>query len=186
MAVGNKFRQKWLLRGSVKRLLGLMWCLLVLFSVSGCRQQTANQLLGRWEGHPDTAAARSEREQKQYGGQNAGGTSRETAPATDWERYDAIVYFDFQSAERLEMSLDGDEKIRSGRWQIVTSTPAACTIEVRTDSSGELDVDGALAESTLRRFELELDERGGECIGFLLSEVGADRQLGALYFRRVD
>ncbi len=171
---------------SIEKIAGGILCLLVLLSANGCQPRAVGELLGRWEGHPDTAAARAEREKKKYGLvpniEAVDHKATDSVTNTDWERYDVTVYFDFLSAHRLEMSLEGNEDIQTGNWRIVASTPAGCTIEVRTDRPSEQT--GNKTSDEPRRFELELDKREGKCVGFLLSEAGADRRLGTLYFRR--
>ena len=82
------------------------------------------------------------------------------------------------------MALVDDPQPRLGSWSIVSTSPTGCTIEVETDRSAIKTESEQPPATVRRRFQLDLDEREGECIGFLLREVGADRQLGALYFRR--
>lgn len=162
----------------------LLFAAMLLLSSVGCQPQAVSKLQGRWEGRPDSAAIRAQREAEKYGEEptdaNASGSATKgsvSPQVTDWENYEVTVVFDFVSSERLEMSLDGEQP-RSGRWKIVSTSPAECTIEVQTESEGE---DASVER---RQFVLLLDEREGECVGFLLTEVGADRQQGALYFRR--
>jgi len=160
---------------------------MLLLSAVGCQQRTASKLQGRWEGRPDSAAIRAKREAEKYGEEPAdptadgSATPRGVSPqVTDWENYEVKVLFDFVSSERLEMSLDGEQP-KSGRWKIISTSPAECTIEVQTEKEG---AEGEDAIALRRQFMLLLDERERECVGFLLTEVGADRQQGALYFRR--
>jgi len=176
--------------------LTLLFVSMLLISSVGCQQRSASKLLGRWEGRPDSAALRLQREAKKYGevpsdnarttlsevATGSGSATRPHAPSqvTDWENYDVTVLFDFVSSERLEMSLDGEQP-RSGRWKIVSTSPVGYTIEVQTEKES---TSGEGASVLRRQFELLLDERGGTCVGFLLTEVGADRQQGALYFQR--
>ncbi len=173
----------------VYRCFGRSWCaaivLLMLAGASGCQQQAANKLLGRWEGRPDTATARSEREAEKYGGEAVTANSPTGSMATDWESYDLGVRFEFVDREHLEMSLsDGSEPV-SGTWRVLSTTPIGCTIEVKTKEAKTKEAKGEEAASTvLRQFQIDLDEREGECVGFTLIEVGADRQLGTLYFQR--
>ncbi len=171
-----------------------LWVLsLLLLTLVGCQQRTVSKLQGRWEGRPDSAALRAEREAEKYGNSSgadveASTNSKEgssTKPdasvqVTDWENYEVTVQMDFVSSERLEMSLDGEQR-RSAHWQIISSSPIGCTIEVQTEEGSEGDEKKELVR---RRFELVLDEREGTCVGFLLTEVGADRLLGAIYFKR--
>lgn len=161
-------------------------CLLLIVVVGGCQQRTAGKLLGRWIGRPDAAAARALREAEKYGDAVVAlpETTVESVDVTDWERYDLAVQFNFVSHDRLEMSLgDGSQPI-IGEWRILETSPTGCIIEVKTESSAVSPSDDQSNSSVRRRFQLELDERGGEYVGFLLTEVGADRQLGSLYFRR--
>jgi len=69
----------------------------------------------------------------------------------------------------------------------VSTSPAGCTIEVRTkiEVGTGIEIDESEEASVeRRRFDLLLDEREGTCVGFQLTETGADLQVGALYFRR--
>ncbi len=165
--------------------LPLLFALLLLIS-AGCQQRTSSKLQGRWEGHPDSAASLAAREAEKYGDIQADNAPAEkgsatqteiTKPVTDWENYDVTILMNFLSSDRLEMSLDG-EQTKSGTWKVVSTSPAECIIEVQTKTEGE---DSALER---RQFELLLDEREGTCVGFLLTEAGADRLQGALYFQR--
>jgi len=156
--------------------------MLLLLSTSGCQQRTAGKLLGQWVGTPDTAASRAERESQKYGETASPDevASRSPTPenATDWERYDRSVTLDFIDYERVEMALaDETEGSLSGKWRVVSTTPIGCTIEVETEGDRSAAV-------VRRQFQLDLDEGEGECVGFTLMEVGADRQLGTLYFSR--
>lgn len=169
-------------------------CLLVLSSV-GCQQSTTGKLIGRWEGRPDTAVQRTAREAEKYGDEiNESSDETDTAElgeavrVTDWEAYDVVVEFDFVSSEQLKMSFNGEQS-KTGKWKIIATSPTGCTIEVRTELEAQAEVvadDKEQAEPPveLRRFDILLDERDEECIGFTLSEVGADQQLGTLYFQR--
>ena len=162
---------------------------LLLLCLVGCQQQSASLLQGRWEGRPDSAKLRAVREAEKYGDEpnisteegsaeeGSATKSYESAPVTDWEEYEVSILFDFVSSDRLEMSLDGEQP-RSGSWKIVSSSPVGCTIEVQTEPEGED------ARVVRRQFQLLFDDREGTCVGFLLTEVGADRQQGAIYFRR--
>lgn len=153
----------------------------------GCQQRMSSKLQGRWEGHPDSAARRAVREAAKYGDEFAkpfsvaengsAAKTSESAQVTDWQRYEVTIVMDFTINDRLEMSLNGEQP-RSGSWKIVSTSPAGCTIEVLTEND---DKETSLER---RRFDLLLDERDGICVGFQLTETGADPQLGALYFRR--
>jgi len=172
---------------------------LMLMSAAGCQQRAASKLQGRWEGRPDTAAARAKRESKKYGKLSAdrdvsadraisadrdkeGSATKTNSPVqvTDWEKYDLTVLMDFVSNERVEMSLGNGEQPQSGSWKVVSTSPAGCAIEVQTESDGEP------ANVERRRFELLFDKDEGTCVGFQLTEAGADRLQGALYFKRPD
>jgi len=179
----------------------------LLVSTTGCQQRTTSKLLGRWEGRPDSAALRADREAEKYGKKSSAevsarredpGSPTQTSlspQVTDWENYQVLIQFDFVSSERLEMSLDGKQP-RSGSWKIISTSPAGCTIEVQTEAdSAESEVTksevtelgavaGQDAGAQRRQFELLLDERDGTCVGFLLTEAGADRLQGAIYFQR--
>jgi len=186
---------------------------LLLFSSVGCQQRAASKLQGRWEGRPDTSAARAKRESERFAkttvdltghdstghvsgdkvsvgqelagqkraDQNRVGGASDLAQLTDWENYDVTILIDFVSSERLEMSLVGGKQPQSGSWKVVSTSPAGCAIEVQTEAEG---ANGEKPTRVRRRFELLLDERDGTCVGFLLTETGADRQQGAIYFQR--
>ena len=151
----------------------------MLASLVGCQQRTANELLGSWEGRPDSAAARQQREAEKYGDQTPDGKEPDPSSETpsDWEAYDVAITMEFVSRTELAFSLTGDSSPVEGSWKMLQAGPSSCTIEVTSPT-------GAEGSDELRRFHLELDQREGALHGFLLSEVGADRGLGALYFSR--
>lgn len=162
--------------------------LLLLICVGGCQQRAASKLQGRWEGRPDTAAASAQREAEKFGEVSVGQTGQAEVAATsdaervtDWEKYPVTILMNFVNGERIEMSLGEGQQPKSGTWKVVSTTPAGCAIEVQTQSE---DSEGEGTTVERRRFELLLDERDGTCVGFLLTEAGADRQQGALYFQR--
>jgi hypothetical protein len=103
------------------------------------------------------------------------GTSSE--PISDWEQVDVGVRFNFVSPTQLEMSLASGAEPHSGTWKVLETLPTGCEIEVETAT-------GPQQSAEIRRFRLEMDNHEGSLVGFLLTEAGADRQLGALYFRR--
>ena len=170
--------------------------LLTLSVLSGCQQRAGNKLLGRWEGRPDSAAKRAERDAKKYGDKPAKKTDKKdvegsgskssdaiaTVQVTDWERYDVTLVMDFVSGDRVEMSLNGGQQIE-GQWKVLATTPSGCTIEVETQPEKSAPDDTQL-QPVRRRFELLFDQRDGKCVGYQLTEVGADALLGALYFQR--
>mgnify|MGYP006908203447 CR=1 FL=1 len=156
--------------------------LVMLLMVSGCRQQVATKLQGTWIGHPDTSQARNAREEEKYGKRASEAADSQQSSAqiltTDWEEYDVGIRFEFRDHQDLNMSLaDGSEPI-SASWRVLETSPTGCMIEVVTPA-----IDGQDSK-VIRHFELEFDEREGTCVGFLLTESGADRQLGSLYFSR--
>ncbi len=166
-------------------------CLLLL-AVPGCQQRAGNTLQGRWVGRPDTAAMRANREAEKYGDERPQQPTSKLATklsddeadddeyVTDWEKYDVTITMDFVSSDQIEMTLDGGQPVR-GSWKVLSTSPTGCTIEVTTEAT---DSQQAEPQETRRRFELLFDEREGVCVGFQLSEAGADAQLGALYFAR--
>ncbi len=165
----------------------LLFFSMLLICLVGCQQRTASKLQGQWEGRSDSVAMRAKREAEKYGEVPADSAAGGSAPkasisvqVTDWENYEVTVVFDFVSSERLEMSLDGEQP-KSGRWKIISTSPAECTIEVQTEKESAESEEASVER---RQFVLLLDEREGTCVGFLLTEVGADRQQGALYFQR--
>jgi len=160
----------------------------LLIVAGGCQQQTASKLLGRWIGRADTAVARDARQRKKYGDFRP---ADPVAPLlgdqdrkTDWENYEVAVAWNFLSAESLVMSLADGSQSLAGTWIIIGTSPTGCMIEVVTGEPAEGAQGDEKKVPLRRRFEIDLDERDGDCVGFLLYETGADRQLGALYFRR--
>ncbi|TWU27439.1 hypothetical protein [Bythopirellula polymerisocia] len=156
--------------------------LILLLSSAGCQQQIAGELLGSWVGRPDTSTGRAEREAEKYGKRSSmSADSQQKASAkdvTDWETYDVEVRFNFVDHKHLEMSLANGSEAISATWRVIETSPTGCMIEVVTPAEAE---EGS---PEVRNFELEMDERAGTIVGFLLTESGADRQLGALYFSR--
>lgn len=180
--------------------LSLMLLLALLAaSLAGCGLGAADELTGRWVGVPDTSAARAQREAAKYqelvaaSGGDASATSADSAapaaggdrpqrPAvvTDWEQFDVEVALDFVDSDTVRMQISGEATGEPvvGQWKVVESGPAGLVIEVRTPGVGDA------APPVRRRFEIELDRREQGVVGFTLNEVGADRRLGSLYFRR--
>lgn len=155
--------------------------ILLLFGTTGCQQQIAGKLLGTWVGQPDTAAARSEREAEKYGTRSDSGETQlsgaEKVP-TDWEAYDVELRFEFVDHQHVNMALANGSEPIAATWRVLETSPTGCMIEVVTpEQEGQ-------GRAEVRHFELEMDERNGELVGFLLTESGADRQLGAIYFSR--
>lgn len=164
------------LKSSTARLLAIT---LALLSVTGCQQRIANELIGKWEGRPDTATEREKREAEKYEDQQeetAKSDSEGDLP-TDWEAYDVAVAIEFVNRTDIKVSLGSEAEPVVGTWSMLQSGPSGCTIEVKTPTGEE----GA---EELRRYRLELDQRKDQLHGFMLTEVGADRGLGALYFKR--
>lgn len=169
----------------------------LLMACAGCQQRAASKLQGRWVGRPDSAAARAKREAEKYGEVSttagtenstntvSGAEAKSSEQVTDWENYDVTIVMDFVSSDRLEMQLNEEQPV-VGSWKVISTTPSGVTIEVLTESSeSKQDESGQEAATTVRRrFELLLDEREGVCVGFQLTESGADAQVGALYFQR--
>jgi len=177
-----------------------MITLAVVVGTAGCQHRDAGMLLGRWIGRPDSAAARAEREAQKYGDarpssdavaqlighSDAAAPPEQQAGKTDWEQYDVAVLLNFVSRGRIEMSLADGTQSRSGWWRMIESGPAGCSIEVETNASKTPYNGAEPGELQRRRFQIDFDLRDGACVGFLLTEAGADRQLGALYFRRAN
>jgi hypothetical protein len=157
----------------------------IVLAATGCQQRNAAKLVGSWVGKPDSAAARAEREAAKYDdlvsvepdeGEEAPKVSQaeHVAERSDWEAYDVEVELEFTDLQHVKLALaDGSQPI-DGRWVVIETSPTGLTIEI---ISGEEP-----PPPTRRRFLVELDEREGDTFGFLLSEVGTDRQLGSLYF----
>lgn len=168
------------LRQLIDLLTGMLG-ILFLLTITGCQQQIAGGLLGTWIGRPDTAAARADREAKKYGNPSESADTQHPDAAkapTDWEAYDVELRFEFVDHQHLNMSLANGSEPIAATWRVLETSPTGCMIEVVTpgkEGQGRAEV---------RHFELEMDERNGELVGFLLTESGADRQLGAIYFSR--
>jgi len=159
--------------------LKLFFVIPLLLCSIGCQQRKATKLLGEWVGRPDTAQARAKRESLKYGDQTPDERDAGSESVTDWQQVDVEVKFNFVSRTQLEMSLADGSEPHSGTWRVIETSPTGCAIEVETNT-------GPDQSAELRRFQLEMDERDGTLTGFLLTETGADRQLGALYFRRLE
>ena len=162
----------------------------------GCRDDPVGQLRGEWIGRPDTAAERQERESAaSLPGPNESPLSSPLVDlsadqaTTDWERYDATVRLEFSNGDAVALEMvDQGDPIR-GTWRLVESTPGAVLIEITTPgvesaSTGSQDGPVDQASEQRRRFELEPTMIDGKLVGFAMTESGADRQLGALYFER--
>ena len=106
-----------------------LFLLLLLVGSAGCQQRVSHKLLGRWEGHPDSAQQRAVREAEKYGDEitaaGTSGTDDEAVQVTDWEQYDVKIVMDFVSSDRLEMTLDGGQPL-AGAWRVVAQSPAGC------------------------------------------------------------
>lgn len=167
----------------LSRSAGCLIVSLLLLCTVGCQQRTAAKLLGEWVGRSDTAAAKAQREAKKYGDKPSAdqisALQEKPETVTDWQQYDIKLKFHFVSRTQLEMSLADGTEPRSGTWQVLETSPSGCTIEVESATGPEQSAE-------LRQFQLEIDEHEGTLVGFLLTELGADSQLGALYFRRPD
>ena len=166
-----------------------IYLMLLLVALTGCNGGVVDQLQGGWMGRPDTAAAVAAREAERFGEQP---TDEDLGPPTDWEQYDVGVRLEFVDETHVEMSLaDGSQPVE-GTWQVVESSPSGWIIEIETspaDDKKPIDSSNTAAADTpakgeCRRFNVEPDYQDGHCTGFRLSELGADRQLGAMYFRR--
>jgi len=168
---------------------------MLLIFAGGCQQRVASKLSGPWVGRPDTATARAKREAEKYGDDvesasdgsddTTNDTKRAANQTTDWEEYPVTVLIDFVSSDRIEMSLGVGEQPKSGSWKVVATSPGSCSIEIQTVADVAEGTEDAKAPGIeRRRFELLLDERDDTCVGFLLTEAGTDRQLGAIYFQR--
>ena len=169
-------------------------------SFLGCGLNGAAELQGKWIGTPDNAAAQAEREAAKYNelvaATNPADAAEETEQdgprrpvmVTDWEHYDVTVTLEFLDARRVRLTAACDVAGSpvEGEWKIVESGPAGVVIEVITPGDATGEPDGETARPVRRRFELGLDRRESGLVGFTFNEVGADRRLGTLYFRRAE
>ncbi len=180
----------------------LAWLLLLVGSTAGCRDRHADQLLGRWIGQPDTAAARGARETLRY--QNLTGRQKPSVPlerddqrvesdkladtqrgspreaqVSDWERYDVQIVLEFIRTGRVNMSLADGSEPQWGVWHVVQQTPVGLVIEIETRESGQEKDQGVSASDRIRsqrrRFELQFETDPGV--------VGSGRWVG---FRLVE
>ncbi|TWT85879.1 hypothetical protein Pla123a_06860 [Posidoniimonas polymericola] len=173
--------------------------LLVLVTATGCGPASPSQvLLGKWEGSPDSLAAKRDRNPiptasgytPSSGPQTASAQEEQTAgklaklqpsETTDLEAFDFRVGLEFKPQNQVVMTLNGGATI-DGTWKVLSTDVGVSQIELIDGVPAE----GAAAEQPdlmKRRYLLELDEAGD---AFTLREEGVDPRFGWLYFRRVE
>lgn len=176
----------------------LLLALTALASAVGCNGGISHELTGVWVGAPESSEAREIRESRRYAaelGVDAPSTSTPSDQSvspdaeqvgagrqTDWENYDVRVRLNFTGGNTVEMSLGEGSQPLVGQWRVVESAPGMVVVEITTPTA-DADANGT-SGPIRRRFELQPDRRDGALVGFTLTEVGADLQLGWLYFTR--
>ena len=172
----------------------LLSCVLL----GGCGPATTPQLLlGKWEGRPDSLAAKRERNpiptapgyQTRHEAQPVSADEQQAAEKlaalqpserTDLEAFDFTVMLEFLPKNQVVMSLNGEQQIR-GSWKVLSTDVGVSQIEL-VDGVPSENEDDAQDDLTKRRFLLELNAAGD---AFTLREEGVDPRFGWLYFRRV-
>jgi hypothetical protein len=141
-------------------------------------------LLGTWIGRPDTDAARAARVAERFGNAPTEATPTDGEPAdrvTDWQRFDVTLRLEFLNRTQARLQLD-DRPPQEAVWRLTAVGPASAVLELDAQQAAAGD-DGE-SPVVRRRFDLLFDRTAGRLTGFALTEVGADRNLGALYFQR--
>jgi hypothetical protein len=177
----------------------------LLLPLAGCGPVgTSKQLLGKWEGRPDTFAAQAQRDPiptapgyRAPAPPQGAAVSASKAPAgqvaplqvsqtTDLESHDFVVTLDFQRQGRVRMELNGAQPIE-GAWRVLSTDVGVSVIEIVDQppsvapQADQPDTDRPAAVK--RRFALKWNN---EADGFTLREEGADPRFGWLYFKRAE
>ena len=132
------------------------------------------RLVGHWQGRPETAAERTEREWPSEGKADKSAT----APATDMEVFsDLRIDLQLDHSGKAQLSLDGESEL-SGNWTLTPGEGKRQLLEIAVE-----DAEGIVTER--RRFEIEmLKQEEDEPERFVLRESGADPRFGRLIFER--
>lgn len=168
---------------------GLAFCVAaVALATSGCGGAARRELVGRWEGRPDSAQAYQSRQEAAAAAAAVDGADEIAALAaralasppfpdpTQLEQYEVRVTLDLARDGSATMWLgDGRERL-SGLWVVTPVDEHQSILQIATQP----DDDQQPAER--RRFEIRWD---ADREGFTLREEDADAQLGWLYFRKV-
>ncbi|MEN1679053.1 MAG: hypothetical protein AAGJ46_05640 [Planctomycetota bacterium] len=134
------------------------------------------QLLGEWEGVPDTAELRAER--AALAAETAVvSPPAENTEATDLEAFALRIAIDFSPDGQLEMALNEASKL-AGRWRVVSQFGDRAVVELAVNADGE---GNESLGGEQRRFDLRM---GPDSAWFTLREEGADPMFGQLLFRR--
>lgn len=152
--------------------------------LAGCQATPQGELLGTWVGRPDTDAARAAREAERFGNAPTEATLTEGEPAdrvTQWQRFDVALRLEFLNRAEARLQLD-DRPPQEALWRLSAVGPASAVLELDVPSAAAAD--DVAPRVVRRRFDLLFDRTAGRLTGFTLTEVGADRNLGALYFQR--
>jgi hypothetical protein len=174
--------------------------MVVGIALTGCSVRPQSELVGTWIGTPHRAA-------------DDDSVANGDSIPTDWQNYDVTVQLRLLADGSAEWRLNGDDFVPA-RWRVIDSGPGSAVLEMETTARAAASPIGMPATDApspspaspspaasappvggpdesggdgkvRRRFELLLhydDDRVLE--GFMLWEVGADRQLGAVEFRR--
>lgn len=132
------------------------------------------RLIGHWEGLPEIAAERTEREWpvKEQADKTV------VTPVTDIEAFpDLRISLQFDRHGKASLSLDGDKEL-SGNWTLIAGEGKRQILEIAIEDS-----EGTVTER--RKFEIEmLKKQENESDRFVLRESGADPRFGRLLFER--
>ncbi|TWT31062.1 hypothetical protein KOR34_44360 [Posidoniimonas corsicana] len=180
---------------AIPRPLPLLLCTALL---CGCGPASTSQLLiGKWEGRPDSLAAKRERnpiptapgyiprevtrpvsaEEKEAAEKLA---AMQPSEQTDLEAFNFTVLLEFLPQDQVVMSLNGGQPIK-GSWKVLSTDVGVSLIELVDGVPTQAEGDD-LPQLTKRRFLLELNDLGD---AFTLREEGVDPRFGWLYFQRL-
>ncbi len=149
----------------------LLWSAFSLVALSGCWQQSADRLVGRWQGRPQQAA--------------------DEESSTALEAFDFSISLHFLDKRNVKLALgEGeDNQARSGTWQVIDAAGERLTIEIDaeglpadTDTDASADSEAAAPAREIRRFRIRFLPNDAD--QFTLVEAGADPSHGAILFRR--
>lgn len=172
--------------------LAIVICLLVV--VAGCnRQSTAQRLVGRWVGKPETAQQRQDRslvannspakttdDDAAKDSPTEKTTPSNNGPPTELETVDVQVTLDFSVDGTIEMWLGEKQETLAGDWRVISTEVNLVQLQITAKRETQED---AVSKTEKRRFDLQWQElKAGDA--FTLREQAADPQFGTLYFVR--
>ena len=132
------------------------------------------RLVGHWQGRPEAAAERTQREWPVEGKADKSAITS----ATDIEAFpDLRIDLQFDRSGKAQLSLDGEEEL-SGNWKLTAGEGRRQLLEIAIE-----DTEGTVTER--REFEIEmLKHKEDEPERLVLRESGADPRFGRLLFER--